>query len=72
MARMKTGRIVRSLSGFYDVMTESGRITCRARGSLRKGSQLPLTGDLVEISVEGGKGMVEKILPRKNRFVRPN
>ena len=71
MAGMKTGRIVRSLSGFYDAMTESGRITCRARGNLRKGSQLPLTGDLVEISVEGGKGMVEKILPRKNRFVRP-
>lgn len=62
---------MRSLSGFYDVMTEGGRVTCRARGSLRKGSQLPLTGDMVEISVEGGKGMVEKILPRKNRFVRP-
>ncbi|MBE6942757.1 MAG: ribosome small subunit-dependent GTPase A [Ruminococcaceae bacterium] len=68
---MKTGRIVRSLSGFYDVMTDSGRVTCRARGSLRKGAQMPLTGDMVEISVEGGKGMVEKILPRKNRFVRP-
>jgi len=71
MAEMKTGRIVRSLSGFYDVMTDSGRVTCRARGSLRKGAQMPLTGDMVEISVEGGKGMVEKILPRKNRFVRP-
>ena len=71
MAKMKTGRIVRSLSGFYDVLTDSGRVTCRARGSLRKGSELPLTGDMVEISVEGGQGMVEKILPRKNRFVRP-
>ena len=71
MAVMKSGRIVRSLSGFYDVMTDAGRIVCRTRGSLRKGSQLPLTGDMVEISVEGGKGMVEKILPRKNRFVRP-
>jgi ribosome biogenesis GTPase len=26
---------------------------------------------MVEISVERGKGMVEKILPRKNHFVRP-
>jgi len=25
----------------------------------------------VEITVEHGKGMVEKILPRKNRFIRP-
>jgi len=71
MAEMKTGRIVRSLSGFYDVLTDGGRVTCRGRGSLRKGGQLPLTGDMVEISVDCGKGMVEKILPRKNCFVRP-
>ena len=66
-----TGRIVRSLSGFYDVQTEDGVITCRGRGSLRRTGQSPLTGDMVEISVEKGKGMVEKILPRTNRFVRP-
>lgn len=72
MAERETGRIVRSLSGFYDVRTEKGTITCRARGIFRKaGSISPLTGDLVEISVENGKGMVEKILPRRNSFVRP-
>ena len=68
--RMK-GRIVRSLSGFYDVKTADGLVTCRARGILRKEGNSPLTGDLVEITVERGKGMVEKILPRKNRFIRP-
>ncbi len=46
-------------------------MTCRARGILRKTRSSPLTGDLVQISVERGKGMVEKILPRKNSFVRP-
>ncbi len=71
METRKTGRILRSLSGFYDVMTPEGRVTCRGRGSLRKGAQSPLTGDIVEISVSGEKGMVEKILPRKNRFIRP-
>ena len=71
METKKTGRILRSLSGFYDVMTSDGRITCRGRGSLRKGAQTPLTGDFVEITIADGKGMVEKILPRKNRFVRP-
>ncbi len=71
MMKRDTGRILRSLSGFYDVQTPSGLITCRGRGSLRRGGDSPLTGDLVEISVEKGKGMVEKILPRKNRFVRP-
>ena len=66
-----TGRIIRSLSGFYEVQTQSGTVTCRGRGSLRRGNESPLTGDMVEISVEKGKGMVARILPRKNRFIRP-
>lgn len=66
-----TGRIVRSLSGFYDVKTAEGVITCRGRGVLRRAGESPLTGDMVEISVENGKGMVQRVLPRKNRFVRP-
>ncbi len=72
MTERKTGRILRSLSGFYDVRTEDGKtISCRGRGHLRRGAETPLTGDMVEISLEHGKGMVEKILPRKNSFVRP-
>ena len=66
-----TGRIIRSISGFYDVQTDRGVISCRARGILRKAGASPLTGDMVEITVERGKGMVERILPRRNRFVRP-
>ena len=71
MTKTATGRILRSLSGFYDVQTEQGLITCRARGILRKEGNSPLTGDMVQISIERGKGMVEKILPRRNSFVRP-
>ena len=71
MTKRAEGRIVRSLSGFYDVQTGDGLVTCRARGILRKEGNSPLTGDLVEITVERGKGMVEKILPRKNKFIRP-
>ena len=71
MAQKQTGRILRSLSGFYEVQTPEGMITCRGRGHLRKGTEIPLTGDMVEITVERGKGMVERILPRKNRFIRP-
>ncbi len=70
-ANRQTGRILRSLSGFYEVQTDKGLITCRGRGHLRRGAQVPLTGDMVEITVEQGKGMVEKLLPRKNSFVRP-
>ena len=71
MTERAEGRILRSLSGFYDVQTADGLVTCRARGILRKEGNSPLTGDLVEITVERGKVMVEKILPRKNKFIRP-
>ena len=71
MEKQRTGRIVRSISGFYDVQTGDGVITCRARGILRKENCTPLTGDMVNITVERGKGMVEKVLPRRNCFVRP-
>ena len=65
------GRIVKSLSGFYEVKTEAGTVTCRARGHVRRDGCTPLTGDLVEISCSGSRGMVEKLLPRKNSFLRP-
>ena len=71
MADVKEGRIIRSISGFYDVRVGEKTISCRARGILRKEGSTPLTGDMVRITVERGKGMVEKILPRKNSFVRP-
>lgn len=71
MSEKRTGRILRSLSGFYDVQTPEGLVTCRGRGHLRRGQDIPLTGDIAEITVDGGKGMVERILPRRNRFIRP-
>ena len=71
MVEKLTGRILRSISGFYDVQTADRLVNCRARGILRKDGQTPLTGDVVEITVERGKGMVERILPRRNHFVRP-
>lgn len=71
MTQTAVGRIVRSLSGFYDVLTPDGVVTCRARGILRKQNITPLTGDMARITVEKGKGMVEEILPRRNSFVRP-
>ena len=71
MGDTKQGRIVRSLSGYYDVVCEGTRYECRARGKLRSLADSPLVGDEVVISVARGKGMVESILPRRNSFVRP-
>ena len=71
MAKRQTGRIVRSLSGFYDVQLPGEIVSCRGRGVLRKQHITPLTGDMVEITQEHGKGMVEAVLPRSSSFVRP-
>ena len=71
MTKVTTGRIVKSLSGFFDVATAEGTVICRARGHLRQQRITPLTGDLAEITLEKGRGMVERILPRKNSFIRP-
>ena len=51
MAEKMTGRINRSISGFYDVQVPGQVITCRARGILRKEGNSPLTGDMVESTV---------------------
>lgn len=65
------GRIVRSLSGFYDVQCGERRIECRARGKLRTQQSNPLVGDRVLVSEQNGKGMIEQVLPRRNFFLRP-
>ena len=71
MSEEKQGRIVRSISGFYDVALPEGILTCQGRGILRKEGQSPLTGDLVTVTETRGKGMIQKVLPRKNSFIRP-
>lgn len=69
---LQQGLVVKALSGFYYVQLQDGAIVeCRARGRFRKDQTSPLVGDIVAISREHGKGMVEEILPRKNYFIRP-
>lgn len=66
------GVIIKALSGFYYVKTESETVECRARGRFRLDGSSPLVGDKVEISLDAnGKGRVDKLLPRKNFFIRP-
>ena len=69
---MPSGRIVKALSGFYYVRTETELLACRARGKFRLEGTSPLVGDLVRVeATEPGKGCVTGILPRRNCFVRP-
>ena len=65
---MPQGRIIRSISGFYDVDNGQEVLRCRAKGSFRKKNITPLVGEQVEYSKEG---WVEELLPRRNRLIRP-
>ncbi|HSH25146.1 MAG TPA: ribosome small subunit-dependent GTPase A [Massilibacterium sp.] len=69
---MQEGKIIRSLSGFYDVLTTEGITRCRARGRFRKDKITPLVGDDVKFDIETESlGYVLEVLDRKNSFVRP-
>lgn len=67
-----TGIIIKALSGFYYVKTETDVYTCKARGNFRKKGISPLVGDRVEfIPSTDLTGTVEEILPRKTCLERP-
>ena len=67
------GIILKALSGFYYVDGGDGRlVACRGRGKFRHQRIAPLVGDRVRFTpLEGESGILEEILPRKNRFQRP-
>lgn len=70
---MVSGVIIKALSGFYYVRTETDTIECKGSGKLRHKGMSPLVGDRVTISVDGnGKGRIEQVHPRTNAFVRPS
>ena len=69
---MVEGRIVKALSGFYYVQAEDVLLSCKARGKFRLDGTSPLVGDRVLCSPDGdGSGRIERVLERKNWFVRP-
>ena len=69
----KTGRIIKSISGFYDVFDNESEeiVRTRARGNFRKRKIKPLVGDKVSFDATGDLGYILDILPRENSLVRP-
>ncbi len=64
------GRIIKGLSGLYEVRLESGTsLKCRARGAFRRSNISPLPGDLVDVNEN--EAVIEQIYPRKNALIRP-
>lgn len=69
---MKQGIILKAMSGFYYTDTGEELLECRARGRLRREGFAPLVGDRAEVTpLPEGKGVLERVLPRKNEFLRP-
>lgn len=70
---MPRGIIIKALSGFFYVQESGGLITeCRGRGKLRKVDIDLLVGDHVSFeTTEGGRGVINELLPRRMRLVRP-
>lgn len=64
---MAEGRIIQSLSGYYDVASGEEVYRCRGRGNFRKRKVTPLVGDIVEFS----EGYILDVKPRKNELLRP-
>lgn len=70
---IKQGKIIKSISGFYDVIDDQSDelVRTRARGNFRKRGIKPLVGDMVNYEDENDLGYILEILPRRNSLVRP-
>lgn len=66
------GIITKLVGGFYYVEAAEKIYECKARGAFRVKGNAPCVGDYVEIGIPSdGYCVIEKVLPRKNRLVRP-
>ena len=69
---MLDGIIIRAYNSFYYVQTADRVIMCTLRGRFKKERFSLLVGDQVEYEMTGeGKGIIEKILPRRSMLRRP-
>ncbi|MDT3993520.1 ribosome small subunit-dependent GTPase A [Mammaliicoccus sp. H-M34] len=69
---MKTGRIIKSISGDYSVQTSDGVYITKARGLFRKKKMSPVVGDIVDFQVENKTGgYIHHIHARENILLRP-
>jgi ribosome biogenesis GTPase len=69
---MPEGKIIKALSGFYDVCSEDLTLRCRARGKFRLDGVSPMVGDKVVFErADAENGFITALLPRTNYFIRP-
>lgn len=65
------GIIIKGVGGLYYVKCGNELIKCKARGKFRFNELTPMVGDIVNISVNKGEGVIENINKRSNELIRP-
>lgn len=69
---MKTGRIIKSISGVYRVDVKGQMYDTKPRGLFRKNKFSPIVGDVVDFEVENvNEGYIHHVHSRKNEIKRP-
>ena len=66
---MKQGQMITLQKNQYIVKSDDLKVSCVIRGKIRQQQLLPRVGDFVLF--DENKKVIEKILPRKNSFLRP-
>jgi len=66
-----TGKIIKSVGGFFHTETSDGLLLCNARGVFRLQNITPVAGDNVVIDTTDSSPVITEILERKNHIVRP-
>lgn len=69
---MRTGRIIKSLSGVYRVDSDGEMFDTKPRGLFRKKKFSPIVGDIVDFEIENvTEGYIQHVHERQNELKRP-
>jgi len=78
MISEKYGKVVKGLGGLFDVRivenSTVSRLSCRAKGNLKRDEEKVLIGDNVRVTVDTDTPdgiVISEVLPRKNALIRP-
>lgn len=69
---MQSGVVKKAYNSYYYVQSDRETVECKLRGRFKKGRFSLTVGDRVEYEpLGGGKGVIERILPRRSFLSRP-
>jgi ribosome biogenesis GTPase len=66
-----TGKILKSVGGFFHTETPDGVLLCTARGLFRLKEISPVAGDNVTVDTSEATPVITEIAERKNHIIRP-